>query len=244
NNFSKDPFTPPLGSSTGQHHVHGFESHMVFHGASDVTKCRAFPATLKETARAWFKALPAGSISSFHQLKKSFSDYFLVGWSQPCTTASLLSVRQKKGEALLDYVKRTLGVQQSPTLADLLFIAQRHAACEESLAVSRAEQANSPRNGKNLIRSFGFSEEVSTTCLPSAAKPYRELDMTNGTTPGQELFSSEDQRGTRPKAEVFSKTSGRRALQLDLRRTHEPLDIEESRFEQNTTRKKRKKGQR
>ncbi|MQL82620.1 hypothetical protein Taro_015098 [Colocasia esculenta] len=47
---------------------------MVFHGASDAVKCRAFPATLKEAAQAWFEALPAGSIFSFHQLKKSFQD--------------------------------------------------------------------------------------------------------------------------------------------------------------------------
>ncbi|MQL89054.1 hypothetical protein Taro_021631 [Colocasia esculenta] len=199
---------PYDGTTDPTDHVHGFESHMVFHGASDAAKCRSFPTTLKEAARAWFEALPAGSISAFHQLKKSFRDHFLAGRSQPRTTTSLLSVRQKNDEALWDYIQRfrtealriprldvslatsalirgtrdgflqrTLGVQQPPTLADLLFIAQCHAACEESLAVSRAEQAGSPRNGKDLIRSFGFSEEVSTSCLPSATKPYREPDM-------------------------------------------------------------------
>ncbi|MQM18450.1 hypothetical protein Taro_051442, partial [Colocasia esculenta] len=87
-------------------HIYGIESHMVFHGASDAAKCQAFPATLKETARAWFEALPAGSNSSFHQLKKSFRDNFLGGRLQPHTAASLLAVRKKKGEALWDYVKR------------------------------------------------------------------------------------------------------------------------------------------
>ncbi|MQL98827.1 hypothetical protein Taro_031543 [Colocasia esculenta] len=87
-------------------HIHGFQSHMVFHRASDVAKCQAFPATLKETVQAWFESLPTGSISSFHQLKKSFRDNFLGGRSQPRTAVSLLSVRQKKGEALWDYVKR------------------------------------------------------------------------------------------------------------------------------------------
>ncbi|MQM19974.1 hypothetical protein Taro_052989, partial [Colocasia esculenta] len=91
---------PYDGTTDPADHIHGFELHMVFHGASDAVKCRAFPATLKETARAWFEALPARSISSFHQLKKSFRDNFLGGRSQPRTTTSLLSVRQKKGEAL------------------------------------------------------------------------------------------------------------------------------------------------
>ncbi|MQM09242.1 hypothetical protein Taro_042107 [Colocasia esculenta] len=82
---------PYDSTSNPADHIHGFESHMVFHGASDVAKCRAFPATLKETARAWFEALPAGSISSFHHDQ---------GRSQ------LLAIRKKKGEALWDYIKR------------------------------------------------------------------------------------------------------------------------------------------
>ncbi|MQL73040.1 hypothetical protein Taro_005382 [Colocasia esculenta] len=162
---------PYDGTTDPADHIRGFESHMVFHGASDAAKCRAFPATFKETARAWFETLPAGSITSFCQLKKSFRDNFLGGRSQPQTAASLLAIRQKKGEALWDFVKRfriealrvsridvplstsaliqgtrdgflqwTLGDQQPATLAELLSIAQRHAACEESLAAGRAEQ--------------------------------------------------------------------------------------------------------
>ncbi|MQL70560.1 hypothetical protein Taro_002870 [Colocasia esculenta] len=94
------------GTTDPADHIHGFESHMVFHRASDAAKYRAFPATLKETARAWFETLPAGSISSFRQLKKSFRDNFLGGRSQPRTAASLLTIRQKKSEALWDFVKR------------------------------------------------------------------------------------------------------------------------------------------
>ncbi|MQM14764.1 hypothetical protein Taro_047699, partial [Colocasia esculenta] len=97
---------PYDGTTDPADHIHGFESHMVFHGASDATNCCAFPATLKETARAWFEALPTGSISSFHQLKKSFRDNFLGGRLQSRTAASLLSVRKKKGESLWDYIKR------------------------------------------------------------------------------------------------------------------------------------------
>ncbi|MQL96093.1 hypothetical protein Taro_028764 [Colocasia esculenta] len=173
---------PYDGTADPADHIHGFESHM----------CRAFPATLKETARAWFKTLPAGSITSFRQLKKSFRDNFLGGRSQPRTAASLLAVRQKKGEVLWDFVKRfrtealcisrldvplatsaliqgtrdgfsqrTLSVQQPATLAELLSIAQRHAACEESLAASRAEQGEQSDkkrlsdNGSNHDRKKG-----------------------------------------------------------------------------------------
>ncbi|MQL75419.1 hypothetical protein Taro_007794 [Colocasia esculenta] len=116
---------PYDGTSDPADHIYGFESHIVFHGASDAAKCRAFPATLKETARAWFETLPAGSISSFRQLKKSFQDNFLGG----------------RREGTRDgFLQRTLGVQQPATFAELISIAQRHAACEESLAAGRAEQ--------------------------------------------------------------------------------------------------------
>ncbi|MQM02665.1 hypothetical protein Taro_035432 [Colocasia esculenta] len=70
---------PYDGTSDPASHIHGFESYMVFHEASDAAKCRVFPAMLKETARAWL---------------------------QPRIVASLLSLQQKKGEALWDYVKQ------------------------------------------------------------------------------------------------------------------------------------------
>ncbi|MQL83682.1 hypothetical protein Taro_016182 [Colocasia esculenta] len=77
--LSLPSITPYDGTTDPRDHIHGFESHMVFHGASDAVKCRTFPATLKETVRAWFETLPAGSITSFPQLKKSFHDNFLGG---------------------------------------------------------------------------------------------------------------------------------------------------------------------
>ncbi|MQL91082.1 hypothetical protein Taro_023688, partial [Colocasia esculenta] len=150
---------PYDGTTDPAYHIHGFESHMVFHGASYVAKCWAFPATLKETARAWFEALPAGSISSFHQLKKSFRDNFLGERSQPRTTASLLSVWQKKCEALWDYVKQfqtealriprlnvplaTSALIQGTRDGFLQRTLGRHAVCEQVLAADRAEQGDS-----------------------------------------------------------------------------------------------------
>ncbi|MQM23320.1 hypothetical protein Taro_056384, partial [Colocasia esculenta] len=145
------------GTTDPADHIYGFESHMVFHGTSDAAKCRAFLATLKETTRAWFEALPAGSISSFHLLKKSFRDNFLRGKSQPRTAASLLAIEALHiphldiplaTSALIQgthdgFLQRTLGVQQPSTLAELLSTAQHHAACEESLAAGRAEQGES-----------------------------------------------------------------------------------------------------
>ncbi|MQL83717.1 hypothetical protein Taro_016210 [Colocasia esculenta] len=180
---------------------------MVFHGASDAAKCRAFPATLKEAVWAWFEALPAGSISSFHQLKKPFRDNFMGRRSQPRTAASLLSFRKKKGEALWDYAKqfqtevlriprldvplttsaliqgtrdgflqRMLGVQQQSTLAELLSVAQRHAACEESLAADRAEQGDQAEkkrpsdNGSDRERKKGRRNRDS----PRQLRPFTE----------------------------------------------------------------------
>ncbi|MQM18244.1 hypothetical protein Taro_051234 [Colocasia esculenta] len=89
-----------IGMMDLEGYIHGFESHMMFHGASGTAKCQAFSTTLKEAALAWFETLPTGSISSFNQLKKSFCDNFLSRRSQPYTVANLLTVWQKKGESL------------------------------------------------------------------------------------------------------------------------------------------------
>ncbi|MQL91471.1 hypothetical protein Taro_024089, partial [Colocasia esculenta] len=172
---------PYDGTSDPTDHIHGFESHMVFHGASDAAKCWAFPATLKETARAWFEALPAGSISSFHHLKKSFRDNFLGGRSQPRTAASLLTVRQKKGEALWDYVKRFQ--------TELLSTVQRHAACEESLDAGRAEQGESSDKKRPSDHIFDRDQKKGQRNGDSPRRPRPFTDYTPLTVAPEQILA-------------------------------------------------------
>ncbi|KAH7862285.1 hypothetical protein Vadar_002496 [Vaccinium darrowii] len=68
--------------------------------------CRAFPVTLKGSARMWFNKLKPHSISNFKQLNKSFVSYFIAGqkYSKPLTC--LFSIRQGRHETLRDYTTR------------------------------------------------------------------------------------------------------------------------------------------
>ncbi|MQM08015.1 hypothetical protein Taro_040862 [Colocasia esculenta] len=172
---------PYDGTFDSANHVHGFESHMVFHGASDAAKCRAFPTTLKETACAWFEALHACSITSFHQLKKSFRDNFLDGKSQPRTAASLMSVRQKKGEALWDYIKRfrTEALRISrldvPLATSVLIQGTRDGYLQRMLGADKKrpsdngsdrERKKGRRNGDSPRRPRPFTEYTPLTVAP------------------------------------------------------------------------------
>ncbi|MED6135236.1 hypothetical protein PIB30_044451 [Stylosanthes scabra] len=49
-----------------------FRSRMYLAGASDATRCKAFPLTLTKAAQIWFDSLPPRSITSFEELAKKF----------------------------------------------------------------------------------------------------------------------------------------------------------------------------
>ena len=68
--------------------------------------CRAFPTTLKGSARIWFKKLTPGSVGSFTQLSCSFFNHFIGGQRYGLPTTHLLNVRQKEGETLRSYLTR------------------------------------------------------------------------------------------------------------------------------------------
>ena len=53
------------GSAEPLDHLEAFKALMLLHGANEGTLCRAFPTTLRKTARQWFSSLSPKSISSF-----------------------------------------------------------------------------------------------------------------------------------------------------------------------------------
>ncbi|KAI8535804.1 hypothetical protein RHMOL_Rhmol10G0202500 [Rhododendron molle] len=60
----------------------------------DEVMCRAFPVTLKGSARSWFNKLQPGSILRFKELSKSFVSYFIDGPCYGKLTTLLLMVKQ------------------------------------------------------------------------------------------------------------------------------------------------------
>ncbi|XP_016194962.1 uncharacterized protein LOC107635928 [Arachis ipaensis] len=98
---------PYKGIGDPQAHIKKFQSMMFFNGPNnEPVLCRAFPTYLDGAALLWFSKLPAGSISSFEELAKSFIDYFAVARIYVHGSDYLGTIRQGPQESLKDYLTR------------------------------------------------------------------------------------------------------------------------------------------
>ncbi|XP_057515034.1 uncharacterized protein LOC130796691 [Actinidia eriantha] len=68
--------------------------------------CKAFSATLKGSARSWFRKLPPGTIDSFGDLSRLFVSNFMSCRIRQKNASHLFTIHQKETERLKDYVKR------------------------------------------------------------------------------------------------------------------------------------------
>ncbi|GFZ01910.1 hypothetical protein Acr_15g0005190 [Actinidia rufa] len=72
----------------------------------DEIMCRAFPTTLKGSARIWFHRLPPGTISKFVDLSRLFVGHYIGGQRQKKPSTSLFNVKQREKETLREFVTR------------------------------------------------------------------------------------------------------------------------------------------
>ncbi|XP_058191454.1 uncharacterized protein LOC131308534 [Rhododendron vialii] len=94
------------GSTDRLDHLETYKSLMHLQAILDEVMCRAFPVTLKGSARAWFNKLPPGSIRSFKELSTSFVSYFIAGQRYSKLATHLLPVKQERWESLREYTTR------------------------------------------------------------------------------------------------------------------------------------------
>ncbi|XP_015947439.1 uncharacterized protein LOC107472422 [Arachis duranensis] len=98
--------TPYDGLGGPRKFLKKFRSIMIVNGASDTVLCRCFPNYLDGPALDWLCALPAGSISRFHQLAKLFEDHF-AGFAIFLHDSDYLNtIKQGPNESLKDYMTR------------------------------------------------------------------------------------------------------------------------------------------
>ncbi|XP_059669488.1 uncharacterized protein LOC132314673 [Cornus florida] len=87
-------------------HLETFQALMYLHAMPDEIMYRAFPTTLKRSARVWFNKLKPGTIETFEELSKRFMGYFIASQKHRRLVTYLLIVKQQKGESLRDYIGR------------------------------------------------------------------------------------------------------------------------------------------
>ncbi|XP_015969520.1 uncharacterized protein LOC107492953 [Arachis duranensis] len=98
---------PYKGIGDPRAHIKKFQSMMFFNGPNnELILCRAFPTYLDGAALLWFSKLPAGSISFFEELARSFIDYFAVARIYVHGSDYLSTIRQGPQKSLKDYMTR------------------------------------------------------------------------------------------------------------------------------------------
>ncbi|XP_057949272.1 uncharacterized protein LOC131144550 [Malania oleifera] len=104
--FEMPTFERYEGLSSPIDHLDTFRVLMQLQGAPDAIMCRAFAATLKGSARDWYRTLRPGSIVSFSEMEQLFTGHFLNSRRIVKTTAHLMSMVQGERETLKKFMHR------------------------------------------------------------------------------------------------------------------------------------------
>ena len=87
-------------------HLDSYNSFMTLHAVPDEIMCRAFPTTLKASARIWYSKLSPKSISNFKQLSQAFVGHFIGAQRHRKPATYLVTVKQRHEETLRNFVSR------------------------------------------------------------------------------------------------------------------------------------------
>ena len=87
-------------------HLESFKTLMHLQGVPDEIMCRAFPTTLKGSARIWFSRLSRNSIGTFKELSAQFASHFIGRHRYKKSTTCLMNIKQREDKKLRSYITR------------------------------------------------------------------------------------------------------------------------------------------
>ncbi|XP_072073807.1 uncharacterized protein [Arachis hypogaea] len=181
---------PYKGIGDPRTHIKKFQSMIFFNGSNnEPVLCRAFPTYLDGAALIWFSKLPAGSISSFEELAKSFIDYFAAARIYVHGSDYLGTIRQGPQESLRDYLTRfaeaTMEIPDLDPAVQLhsLKVGLRPGKFRETIAITKPKTLEEFRE-----RAAGQMEiEELREANKTERRPKREEDRTPRSVHNKEL---------------------------------------------------------
>ena len=119
-------------------HIATFKTTMHLQGVSDEIMCRAFPTTLKGSARVWFSKIPPNTVGSFKKLSKLFVNNFIEGQRHKHSTFNLLIIEQGENESLPSFITRfNRGALKVDEMDDKLLLAAFHNEVSSNLFIHK-----------------------------------------------------------------------------------------------------------
>ncbi|PSS08067.1 Retrotransposon gag domain protein [Actinidia chinensis var. chinensis] len=167
------------GKTDHMDHLDSYKSLMSLHGCSDEVMCKAFSATLKGSARSWFRKLPPGTIDSFGDLSRLFVANFMSCKIRQKNASHLFTVHQKETKGLKDYMKWfNHAVLEVEDPSDKVSKADKYIAAEELAETKRRRRGKDDHKRKEPdARRPNYKDEV------RSKRPNRDSKRTNKRRP-------------------------------------------------------------
>jgi hypothetical protein len=87
-------------------HLSQYKQAMALYSTNDALMCRMFPSSLGEVGLRWFDRLEHGSIRSWKEMSKAFTERFITNTRKPKEIDTLLALTMKAEETLKSYSAR------------------------------------------------------------------------------------------------------------------------------------------
>lgn len=85
-------------------HWTSFSKNMNLYDATDASRCKAFPTTLRGIAGKWYAKLASRTITSSKQMKDLFLAQFTSSFTQTRSVGSLFSIKETWSKTLRQFI--------------------------------------------------------------------------------------------------------------------------------------------